>query len=84
LISVKAARPRAPKVGFEARSVNAMKDFFQFAVIGPTGTRRMGVASGCTECRESQASPPRCDGFGAGCLGLRGASRDERPTRDDG
>jgi hypothetical protein len=58
-----------------------MKDF-EFAVIGPTATRRMGVASGCSDCRESQAEPPRCTGFGAGCLGLRTPSRDERDIRE--
>jgi len=57
--------------------------FFQFAVVGPTASQRMGIASGCTECRESQEVPPRCHGFGEGCLGFRAASRDERARRDD-
>ena len=60
-----------------------MKEFFQFAVIGPTAARRMGIASGCTECRETQKDAPRCDGFGAGCLGFRSVSRDEeKPERE--
>lgn len=52
---------------------------FEFAVVGPTGTRRMGIVSGCSECRESQREAPRCTGFGAGCLGFR-APRDEDPA----
>ena len=51
--------------------------FFEFAVVGPTARRDLGIGSGCKECRESQQEPPRCDGFGAGCLGFRAAaSRD--------
>ena len=52
-----------------------MNDLFQLAVVGLTATRRMGIAAGCTECRESQEAPPPCDGFGAGCLGFAGAPR---------
>ena len=57
-----------------------MKDF-ELAVIGPTPARRLGVASGCAECRESQDREQPCTGFGAGCLGLRNAPRN--PSRDD-
>ena len=55
-----------------------MNDFFQFAVIGPIPARRMGLASGCRDCRESQQEAPRCEGFGAGCLGFRAASAEEK------
>ncbi|HET7402367.1 MAG TPA: hypothetical protein VFJ62_11310 [Usitatibacter sp.] len=57
-----------------------MKDF-ELAVIGPIPARRMGVASGCSECRESQDRTHRCTGFGAGCLGLRNPPRREDPER---
>ncbi|HET9652523.1 MAG TPA: hypothetical protein VFP36_10045 [Usitatibacter sp.] len=55
---------------------------FEFAVIGPTATRRMGIASGCRDCRESQQAAPRCNGFGAGCLGFRAPLHDEMPPRE--
>ena len=51
-----------------------MKDF-ELAVIGLLPARRMGVATGCTECRESQDPSQPCTGFGAGCMGLRNAPR---------
>lgn len=55
---------------------------FKLAVIGPTATRRFGVASGCAECfaqRPADAEP--CTGFGPGCLGARAATGD-RPAFD--
>lgn len=55
---------------------------FEFAVIGPTVTRRMGIAAGCSDCRESQREAPRCDGFGAGCLGFRAPLHEEPAPRD--
>ncbi|HET9580810.1 MAG TPA: hypothetical protein VFP44_23500 [Usitatibacter sp.] len=55
---------------------------FEFAVIGPTGARRMGIAAGCSDCRESQRAAPRCNGFGAGCLGFRAPLHEEASPRD--
>ena len=60
-----------------------MKDFFTLAIVGPMLSRRLGVASGCMECREKQDHAPRCDGFGSGCLGFRSVSREERERRED-
>jgi hypothetical protein len=54
-----------------------MKDF-ELAVIGLIPARRMGVASGCAECRESQDREQPCTGFGAGCLGMRNPPRNVR------
>lgn len=54
-----------------------MSDFFRLFVTGPSPTRAMGIASGCVRCRESQKTPPPCDGFGAGCLGMRTPSPEE-------
>jgi hypothetical protein len=59
-----------------------MKDiFFPFAVIGPIPSARVGIGSGCVQCRESQAAAPPCNGFGGGCLGFRTPPRDPRTTR---
>jgi hypothetical protein len=59
-----------------------MFDFFKFAVIGPTAAHRLGIASGCAECRQHQAQPPQCDGFGGGCLGFRGVAPQPAPEPD--
>jgi hypothetical protein len=42
---------------------------FEFALIGPIGTRGLGVVRQCIACRAA-AGPqaPSCPGFGAGCL----------------
>jgi hypothetical protein len=59
-----------------------MKDlFFPFAVIGPIASQRFAIAEGCAQCRASQDAPPRCTGFGPGCLGFRTPSREPLTPR---
>ena len=42
---------------------------FEFTVVGPLGTRGLGVVRQCIACRAAAGpNAPSCPGFGAGCL----------------